>query len=358
MMAETLPAITDEQFLTLLYRNAFGKPGTLILSTAHRDAGQKPHGWHDSAFDLTRITVERIAAIIRKETPHREVFFACPIYAGTRRQAAQAIAFPFLYAEHDKPPLIDLPPTVSLCTSPGHYHDFYLLDRPLGRDAAIDLNRRIAHATGADPSGADGSQVLRLPETYNHKYPDKPLVTVAVWAPDRVFHPEDFARLPAPDAVYVPHTPGDERIGEGERNVALHALGRAMKFHRAGEGAIHLALSAVNDEQCDPPLDADEVAGIIRSVASPVRGDGGIAESVFFKAALSLRGLGLSDDAIRAAVAKEHHARGVPGRATVIVDAVMDALNHVPRRRQEPGPPPAPSGTYVFRVERRKEEII
>jgi hypothetical protein len=47
-----------------------------------------------------------------------------------------------------------------------------------------DLNRRLAYAMGADLSGWDLTQLLRVPGTRNRKYPDAPLVELAYLSAD------------------------------------------------------------------------------------------------------------------------------------------------------------------------------
>jgi len=63
------------------------------------------------------------------------------------------------------------------------------------RDTGEDISRRIAYrhaAEGADRSGWDATQMLRIPQTYNFKYEDEPQITVD-YNTNR-YTPEDFAR--------------------------------------------------------------------------------------------------------------------------------------------------------------------
>ena len=50
---------------------------------------------------------------------------------------------------------------------------------PVTPEVGAALNRRLAAAIGADPSGSDLSQVLRVPGTRSYKHATRPLVRVA-----------------------------------------------------------------------------------------------------------------------------------------------------------------------------------
>jgi putative DNA primase/helicase len=61
--------------------------------------------------------------------------------------------------------------------------------------------------------------------------------------------------------------PIGERIGEGSRNVTLTSLAGTMRRRGMSQDAILAALLVINEQQCDPPLDENEVETIARSVA-------------------------------------------------------------------------------------------
>lgn len=128
---------------------------------------------------------------------------------------------------------------------------------------------------GVDVRG-DGGYVVAPPS--RHRSGDR-YRWAAAWHPDRV----PLAELPAwllaliapPEMVPIVPAPLYGGVGgnnpaafpEGERNAALASLGGTMRRRGMGEAAIAAALLAENAERCRPPLDADEVAKIARSVA-------------------------------------------------------------------------------------------
>jgi len=77
-----------------------------------------------------------------------------------------------------------------------------------------ELNRRLAYTLGADPSGWDLTQLLRVPGTRNHKYPDAPLVHV-LQVTGAKYEPEALARLlvPLPRRSTVPPGPRADAVG-------------------------------------------------------------------------------------------------------------------------------------------------
>jgi hypothetical protein len=256
--------ITADDFLTFLFSSAIGKPGTIFLSHARRDPAGNLTGWHDTAFDLSRAdALTRVAQIARQHAQHEEVYFSCAIFAGEQRREAQAIAFHFLYADLDGGVIAEnVPePTVTLLTSPGRRQCGWLLTDPIDRTCAVDVNRRIAFACGADPSGADATQVLRLPQTFNYKYSDKPLVTVEVWEPSRVYTPQDFAHLALPPAP--PSLIGEDgaaaEIPDGQRHNWLKSMAAYLRNTPLNDAAFRAALHAVNETSCKPPSPEKEV---------------------------------------------------------------------------------------------------
>ena len=59
----------------------------------------------------------------------------------------------------------------------------------------------------------------------------------------------------------------EEVIPEGSRNATLTSLAGTLRRPGYGEDIINLVLKAVNEERCDPPLPADEIEAIARSIS-------------------------------------------------------------------------------------------
>ncbi|OXE37525.1 MAG: hypothetical protein CGW95_01015 [Phenylobacterium zucineum] len=67
-------------------------------------------------------------------------------------------------------------PTIAIESSPGRYVGIWLIDKPMTKE----LNRALTYHVGADKSGWDFGQVLRIPGTINYKYPSHPK-TKTMW---------------------------------------------------------------------------------------------------------------------------------------------------------------------------------
>ncbi len=97
---------------------------------------------------------------------------------------------------------VNVPSYVIQSSSVSNQHVYWRLHEPITNiDTLEDINRRITYNMGADGSAWDSNQVLRPPETRNHKR-DTPVGTLQVT--DNVYTIETFDYLaPAPEQVEV-----------------------------------------------------------------------------------------------------------------------------------------------------------
>ena len=161
----------------------------------------------------------------------REAYQCAHLVTRKRRQKPDAAKVWALYFEKDGgalPPNFPRP-TAVVQSSPGKTHNYLRTTRALDPAEAEEYNRRLAHLAGGDPSGFDLTQLYRAPNTRNHKYPDKPLVTV-LYIEDRAYDPDELDRLlpPAPLKTASAAGIGDPLDWSGaEPPVRLDAEGRA-----------------------------------------------------------------------------------------------------------------------------------
>jgi hypothetical protein len=103
------------------------------------------------------------------------VYF-CPQLFKTRKRKKEEVSItPCAWSDLDTcpPEVLQIEPSVIVESSPGRYQAYWVFDRIIDVDDAEDISRRIAyyHADeGADRSGWDLTQLLRVPYTYNYKY--------------------------------------------------------------------------------------------------------------------------------------------------------------------------------------------
>lgn len=155
----------------------------------------------------------------------------------------------------------DLPETCTAVTGSGGLHMLYRADGEVRPSANAGL--------GVDVRG-DGSYIVAPPSVhpngrrYEWEVPPDELApqpaTGAVMAFVAHVRPSgalgEGRRLEVPDA-----------IGEGGRNDALYRIGCSMRAKGLSPDVIADALAGVNAARCRPPLPADEVAAVARSVA-------------------------------------------------------------------------------------------
>jgi hypothetical protein len=218
------------------------------------------------------------------------VYFCAQLLSEPRRVKANVAVGTCAWADLDTchPRVLLVRPTIALETSPNRYQAFWALEDPHDPTVSEDLARRIAyrHADeGADRSGWDLTQLLRVPGTRNFKYGDgasAPEIKV-VEQNDVQYRIVDFAEYPPAKgyeytAIPMPpiaiedgikilerfslklsgaaHTLFHQSVEEGERSQALFRL--EMLCAEAGmtpEEAFQVARDAqVNKWQDQPQL--------------------------------------------------------------------------------------------------------
>ncbi len=151
-----------------------GQPGDyFFLSTKSRSGKWKDHLIARGDWDLVEEILEE----------HRNSdIYMCPHgFTGEdpRRLKENSVDPHLLYADLDEadPRDLSLKPTIAIESSPGRYVGYWLTDKA----TTEELNRRLAYSFGADTSGWDRTQVLRVPGTRNFKY-DPPARVKLLWS--------------------------------------------------------------------------------------------------------------------------------------------------------------------------------
>lgn len=114
-----------------------------------------------------------------QDRAHDELYFSVNVFDGKKRVEQLVQPETVLYADLDEkdPRSIDgMRPTIAWGSSPDRFQGVWLLNEPLaGASKAGGFNHRLTAEVGADPSGWDGTQLLRVPGRPNFKpeYRDK-----------------------------------------------------------------------------------------------------------------------------------------------------------------------------------------
>jgi hypothetical protein len=244
--------------------------GLLHIWTAIRDEDGSLIKPKSANFHYPKAADAAAQWALKQSDEGREVYFCAHLLMGPERRKENAGAVHALWFEKDNGEIPNgrLTPSAVVESSPGRHHGYLRLSDAIPPETAEALNKRLAHAAGADPSGADLTQLLRVPETVNHKYSEQPVVKVLGLEDSRAYTPAKLGEI-LPDIETEKRTAPEvgARIASGGRNKELTSIAGTMRRRGLEEEEMAAALLKVNARRCDPPLPEREVLGIARSVA-------------------------------------------------------------------------------------------
>lgn len=141
----------------------------------------------------------------------------------------------WLYADLDEvdPRSLPIPPTIAWETSMGHYQCMWYLPRSLTPKNHEKLNKHLTYYVGADKSGWDRTQVLRIPGSVSTKY-DKPFFVRLLWDDGQTYAPkaiwEQVRRVSIPHSDDKP--PPDLALPELTSSTVQHKYSLPSKARR------------------------------------------------------------------------------------------------------------------------------
>src|SRR5215216_4366302 len=234
-----------------LWEHLFGDERGL-LAICHNDSPN----FRTHYFNYPKAADTAAEWTLDKAQEGHEVYFCAHLLAEPRRIKENATAVHSLWGDLDgaKVPEGETAPTAVIQSSPGHYHCYWRLTDPIPPEAAELLNKRLALATAADPSGFDLTQLLRVPGTVNYKYEGHPVVGIQRLDPSRTYSAGDLDRtlppLPEPASkngythvdegdppvelgrealkVWRGEKPKAKNTGEVDRSASLMKIGRTI----------------------------------------------------------------------------------------------------------------------------------
>lgn len=175
-MAKLTGQLTPEQQLKVLSRIwGLDRDGYVFLPwiDGHaRNKEERKKGFHEGrAYPWPKDRPGLLKHL--KDHQHDELYFPPNVFNGKRRIEENVHDERVLYADLDPVDPRGLganKPTIAWESSPGRYQGVWLLDRPkVGATWASKENHRLTVALGADPSGWDSTQLLRVPGRPNYK---------------------------------------------------------------------------------------------------------------------------------------------------------------------------------------------
>ena len=152
---------------------------------------------------------------VEKYGSDRHAYFCPQLFSEKKRRKEYVSITTNAWSDLDRcsPDKMLQDPSIIVESSPKRYQAYWLFDPGITVDPkdAEDLSRRIAYyhdKDGADKSGWDLTQLLRIPDTFNFKYPDVDHLGYPVVAireiKKRYYRMSDFDDYPLlPDYVYI-----------------------------------------------------------------------------------------------------------------------------------------------------------
>ena len=168
----------EEAALAVISR-AWGRraKGYVFFPWVDRDeqfrAGRRQAGFHEGpAFEWPKDKAKIIKHM--GEHQHHDLYWCPSVFDEPQRRSDLAQDEAALWADldaADPKQIEDYPPTVAWETSPGRYQALWLIQGQFqGASWPGNENQRLTYHVGADPSGWDTVQLLRIPGWQNHKY--------------------------------------------------------------------------------------------------------------------------------------------------------------------------------------------
>jgi len=135
-------------------------------------------------------------ATLRLDAANRDeenVYFSCGMFRERGRNYDDLLKPAWLWADLDEvsPEVVPVP-TLAWESSTERYQAMWKLTRSVKPEVWERLNQALSYSLGADKGGWDRTQVLRLPGTFNYKYPDHPPVRVMWYKPELMYSPRSI----------------------------------------------------------------------------------------------------------------------------------------------------------------------
>lgn len=210
-MTET---VTNLPIRTQFFEYLFGnEEGFLCIATSSKTKGyfrQQFFRWPDAS-----VQVDSYIAGIQN---NNNIWFCTSLLSRAERVKDACLPGSLVWADLDymNPDDIKPPPSALVESSPSRYQAFWRLNAKVPPDVQEDFSRRLAYSLGADRSGWDLTQLLRVPYTFNMKYAQPPKVKVhfarKTLVPVEVFDEMPDISLPVAPDIEVEDMPDIEKL--------------------------------------------------------------------------------------------------------------------------------------------------
>jgi hypothetical protein len=160
---------TNNQIREKVFTLAFGEAkGVIAIGTKSKE------GRFSEVFFRYPEDMPKLLEWINKNINGRNMYFCPQLLSKPKRIKPNVLICTNIWADLDEadPSTFDLKPSITIKTSDGRWQGLWLLSSPTPPETGEQAARKLTYAVGADPSGWDLTQYLRVPLTYNLKYDD------------------------------------------------------------------------------------------------------------------------------------------------------------------------------------------
>lgn len=145
-------------------------------------------GWHEEWFEWPR-QLDDIVARAKEVAPDNNVYYTPHLYSFKRSTKDNVLPSRTLVVDLDDAllPTINTP-TITVETSPGRHQGYWILREPLTPDLLEPLSRQLTYSIAdADRGCWSLGHKMRVPDTFNHKYPSGPKLVKVVSAAQTIY---------------------------------------------------------------------------------------------------------------------------------------------------------------------------
>ena len=233
MENKEVPSGAWSGLLRIFFTTIFGRcsgPGYVciaLLPHNKRELRERYFSWPEQLDDMITYVTE--------STEGYNVYFCPQLLKSKERNKASVISCPVVWADLDtcEPNNLLVDPSIIVETSYGRYQALWRFEAPREPHVAERMSRKIAYAhaeDGADRSGWDLSQLLRVPGTVNLKQSNRFRVEIRSIKPELLYREQDFGPyrdIPIEPRVAIP-LPSEDQMPQD-----LDAEGVLDKYRRS-----------------------------------------------------------------------------------------------------------------------------
>lgn len=164
---------TDEEILSSFYTGIYSdSQGVICIGTKNADTKQFLRYYFNWPIDK-----QKVVEFTLEHKDKHDVYFTPALFDSANSTMEHVVGANCFWVELDNEPNESPslpPPTLKIQSSTGKFHWYWQLEGLVSTEKLNQINKSLGFILNADDSGWDATQILRPPQTLNHKY-DPPL---------------------------------------------------------------------------------------------------------------------------------------------------------------------------------------